>query len=180
MDILMDFLEWAWPRHLNPISWYIRPLFFLPMAYFAWKRRPWLLTATIAAMLSSFFWFPEPEVVNDDMQQVLDMERDLFADPTWVTWASLAMIPASIGGLLAAFWKRSLGWGLAVINMIIVVKFLWVVANSGLAGAAATALPYVLALALMNGAVVAIARWKGLSLSLRGSKPRDHKETQEA
>jgi len=30
MDGLNDFLNWAWARHANPLSWYIRPPFILP------------------------------------------------------------------------------------------------------------------------------------------------------
>ena len=33
-----DFVAWAWERHHNVLSWYIRPLFFLPFCYFAYKR----------------------------------------------------------------------------------------------------------------------------------------------
>jgi hypothetical protein len=38
MDWLTDFLDWAWARHHNPLSWYIRPLFILPFCYFAYKK----------------------------------------------------------------------------------------------------------------------------------------------
>ena len=36
MDVLNDSLNWAWARHQNPLSWYIRPLFILPFCYFAY------------------------------------------------------------------------------------------------------------------------------------------------
>ena len=36
MDTLFDFLNWAWARHHNPISWYIRPLFVLPFCDFSY------------------------------------------------------------------------------------------------------------------------------------------------
>lgn len=39
MDALIDFLNWAWARHHNPLSWYIRPLFVLPFCYFAYAVR---------------------------------------------------------------------------------------------------------------------------------------------
>ena len=41
MDVVYDFLNWAWARHHNPLSWYIRPLFVLPFCYFAYKRSVW-------------------------------------------------------------------------------------------------------------------------------------------
>ena len=31
-----EFVAWAWGRHHNVLSWYIRPLFFLPFCFFAY------------------------------------------------------------------------------------------------------------------------------------------------
>ena len=162
--MIVEFLEWAWPRHLNPISWYIRPLFFLPIAYFCWTRRPVALTVTIVAMLSSFFWFPAPAPgeIDPKIAGVLEMEKELFADPTWVTWVTLPLIPALIAGLCAAFWQRSIGWGLVVINGGLAVKILWTVANSGADGLA-TVLPLGLGAVVMTAVIVVVAR----RLSLR-------------
>ncbi|NKY99219.1 hypothetical protein [Nocardiopsis alborubida] len=169
MDLLTDFLAWAWPRHLNPLSWYVRPLFFLPIAYFCWTRRPAPLALTMVAMLSSFFWFPAPEEIDPAMAGVLEMERELFTDPTWVTWATLPLVPALLGSLCAAFWYRSLGWGLVVVNGGLVVKIAWAVANSGADGLA-TVLPLGLAMAVVTAVVVAVARWRSLPLSLTGHR----------
>ena len=33
-----EFTAWAWERHHNILSWYIRPLFLLPFCYFAYRR----------------------------------------------------------------------------------------------------------------------------------------------
>ena len=41
MDLLGDFLNWAWARHANPLSWYIRPLFIVPFCVFAYKKSGW-------------------------------------------------------------------------------------------------------------------------------------------
>lgn len=168
MDVFGDFLAWAWPRHLNPISWYIRPLFFLPIAYFCWTRRPLRLTVTIVAMLSSFFWFPAPAQVDPKIAGVLEMEKELFADPTWITWMTLPLIPALIGGLCAAFWLRSVGWGLVVIDGGLALKIAWTIANSGADGLA-TVLPLGLGAIVMTVIIVLVARWRGLRLALRGS-----------
>src|SRR5215204_1299227 len=35
-----EFIGWAWERHHNVLSWYIRPLFFLPFYFFAHNLRP--------------------------------------------------------------------------------------------------------------------------------------------
>lgn len=168
MDFIGDFLTWAWPRHLNPVSWYIRPLFFLPIAYFCWTRRPAWLTATIVAMLSSFFWFPAPPEgeVDPKIAGVLEMEKALFADPTWITWVTLPLIPALIGGLCAAFWARSIGWGLLVIDGGLALKIGWTIANSGTDGLA-TILPLGLGAIAMSAVIVLVARKRGLHLGLR-------------
>lgn len=168
MDFISDFLTWAWPRHLNPISWYIRPLFFLPIAYFCWTRRGWWLAGTITAMLSSFFWFPAPAErdTNPTIKAVLDMEEQLFANPTWVTWVTLPLIPALLISLGAAFWKHSLGWGLVVINGGLAVKILWTTANSGADGFAATIAPLGAGMVVVTAIVVAFAKWRKLPLGL--------------
>ena len=60
MDVLDDFLNWAWARHLNPLSWYIRPLFILPFCYFAYRKSVGGMALTVVAVTSSMFWFPVP------------------------------------------------------------------------------------------------------------------------
>lgn len=58
MDVLNDFLDWAWARHQNPLSWYVRPLFILPFCYFAYKKSVRGIMLTLVAVTSSMFWFP--------------------------------------------------------------------------------------------------------------------------
>ena len=33
-----EFVAWAWARHHNILSWYVRPLFILPFCFFAYRR----------------------------------------------------------------------------------------------------------------------------------------------
>jgi hypothetical protein len=58
---LDEFGAWAWERHHNVLSWYIRPLFFLPFCYFAYKRSLFGMVLTLVALATSMFWFPAPE-----------------------------------------------------------------------------------------------------------------------
>jgi hypothetical protein len=52
VDTLIDFRNWAWARHHNPLSWYIRPL------VWAFRRRSWLGGATVigAGTLLEIAW----------------------------------------------------------------------------------------------------------------------------
>ena len=57
---LTELVSWAWDRHHNILSWYVRPLFLLPFCFFAW-RRSWVGTiGTVVALLTSMAWFPAP------------------------------------------------------------------------------------------------------------------------
>src|SRR4028119_50008 len=59
-----EFVAWAWERHHNVLSWYIRPLFFLPFCFFAYRRSLWGMTLSLLALATSMFWFPAPGEVR--------------------------------------------------------------------------------------------------------------------
>jgi len=82
VELLQDFFAWAWPRHLNPLSWCIRPLFFLPLAYCSYRRSWKGVAVTLVALLTSFFWFPAPESVDPRIQGVLEMEQKYVGNLT--------------------------------------------------------------------------------------------------
>jgi TRAP-type C4-dicarboxylate transport system permease small subunit len=79
MDTLFDLLNWAWARHHNPFSWYIRPLFILPFCYFAYKMSARGMEATVVAVTSSMFWFPAPATPDPAAATFLAVERE------WIT-----------------------------------------------------------------------------------------------
>jgi hypothetical protein len=121
-----EFAQWAWARHHNELSWYIRPLFLLPFCYFAYKRSLWGITLTVVALATSMFWFPAPERVDPRAAEFLAVERE-YLTSDWTLWKGLLalVVPVSFGALAVAFWKRSLVWGLAVINAMVLVKIVW-------------------------------------------------------
>jgi hypothetical protein len=126
MDFLQDFLNWAWARHHNPLSWYIRPLFVLPFCYFAYKRNLWGVILTILAVLSSMFWFPAPAVEDTWAAEFLAMER-AYVTGAW-TLPKIAMtmlVPAWFYVLAWAFWRRSWLAGFLVINLGALLKVTW-------------------------------------------------------
>ncbi|HYP46224.1 MAG TPA: hypothetical protein VEQ66_13610 [Propionibacteriaceae bacterium] len=73
-------LAWAWERHANVLSWYIRPLFLLPLAYFSYKR--WIsgIVVTLIALATGIAWFPAPEQVQPRIAEFLAFER------AWLTF----------------------------------------------------------------------------------------------
>ncbi len=121
-----EFIAWAWERHHNVLSWYIRPLFLLPFCFFAYRRSLSGMTLTLLALATSIFWFPAPAEVSPAVSEMLAAEREyLTAD--WTLWKVLIalLVPASFAALGLAFWRRSLVWGLAVINAAILSKIGW-------------------------------------------------------
>ncbi len=126
MDALQDFLSWAWARHHNPLSWYIRPLFVLPYCYFAYKKSGWGVALTIVAVLSSMFWFPAPEETDPRAAEFLAMEQR-YISGTWTVGKALmtALVPVWFVALAVAFWRRSWLVGLLVINTGVLLKVIW-------------------------------------------------------
>jgi hypothetical protein len=126
MDTLTDFLDWAWARHHNPLSWYVRPLFILPFCYFAYKRNVWGVALTIAAVASSMFWFPAPDSVDPRAAAFLRVERDYLAAPwTFGKIVMTALIPAWFIALAWAFRRRSWLLGAAIICAGALLKVAW-------------------------------------------------------
>ena len=126
MDLLEEFLSWAWARHHNALSWYIRPLFLLPFCYFAYRRSIKGIVLTLLALATSMFWFPEPEHPDPKVLEFLAAEKEyLTGDWTLANALMSLLVPASLAVLALAFWKRSLFYGLAVINAMMLTKVAW-------------------------------------------------------
>ena len=53
-----EFVAWAWARHHNILSWYVRPLFILPFCFFAYMRiyTRSIWPATIAHAVHNAAW----------------------------------------------------------------------------------------------------------------------------
>ena len=154
-----EFAAWAWARHHNVLSWYIRPLFLLPFCYFAYKRSLWGITLTVVALATSMFWFPAPERADPGTAQFLAVERE-YLTSEWSLWKVLLglIVPASFAALAVAFWKRSLLWGVAVINAMVLVKIVWSF-YFGEASGGLTLLPSaVVGLALCDAVILYVVR----------------------
>ena len=151
-----EFAAWAWERH-NVLSWYIRPLFLLPFCYFAYKRSLWGITLTVVALATSMFWFPGAG--RSGAAEFLAVERE-YLTSDWSLWKVLLglIVPASFAALGVAFWKRSLVWGLGVINAMVLVKVVWSF-YFGEASGGLTLLPSaVVGLAVCDAVIVYVVR----------------------
>jgi hypothetical protein len=126
MGTLDEFGAWAWERHHNVLSWYIRPLFLLPFCYFAYRRSLFGITITLVALATSMFWFPAPEQSSSGALEFLAMEREYLTGEWTVAKILLALIvPLSFAVLALAFWKRSIVYGLVLINAMVLIKVVW-------------------------------------------------------
>ena len=76
------FFNWAFARHHNLLSWYIRPLFIIPMVIFAFKKSLTGIFASIFALFTSMFWFPVPATNSPQVLEFLAFEMD-YLKGTW-------------------------------------------------------------------------------------------------
>lgn len=129
------FFDWAFERHQNQLSWYIRPLFIIPFCYFAYKRSWAGIMVTMFMVFTSMFWFPKPAVVSNQVAEFLEMEKEYLTGGWGLSKVLIALlIPASLSALAAAFWKRSLLVGMAVMVFIALAKISWSVVWGGESG----------------------------------------------
>lgn len=129
------FFNWAYDRHQNQLSWYIRPIFLVPFSHFAYNRSWAGITGTIFLLLTSMFWFPKPLIVTDQVRQFLEFEKQwLNSKIDLEKIILLLMVPISFTALGLAFWKRSLWIGLGVIALMATGKIVWSILYADQAG----------------------------------------------
>ena len=160
-DWLADLASWAWARHHNVLSWYVRPLFLLPFCWFAYRRSWPGMAVTLLALATSMAWFPAPAHPDPAVVRFLAAERAYLLGP-W-TPAKVAMsllVPLAFSGIAAALWRRSIGWTLVVVNGALLFKVGWSygVDDRG-PGADMLLRTALLGLVIVNVALVAAARW---------------------
>jgi hypothetical protein len=157
---LGEFGAWAWERHHNILSWYVRPLFLIPFCFFAYRRNLFGITLTLVALATSMFWFPAPEGdPGPAVREILALEREyLFGGWTPAKVFFALLVPLSFAGLALAFWKRSLMWGLAVINAMVLTKILWTFIFTPGQGAVLHLAPALLGLAICNVVILYFVR----------------------
>ncbi|CAG4995145.1 hypothetical protein DYBT9275_01561 [Dyadobacter sp. CECT 9275] len=127
-----DFLHWAFTRHQNQWSWYIRPFFLIPFCFSAYRHSFAGMLASVFLLFTSMFWFPEPDNIDPDVRMFLQFEINWLKSP-WGAGKifSLFLIPLSFTMLAVAFWKRSFPFGLAVLAFMALGKIAWSVWEGG-------------------------------------------------
>lgn len=149
-----QFWEWAWLRHHNVLSWYIRPLFLIPYVWFGYRRSPWGLCLTVVALATSMFWFPAPPRVDPRVEQFLAAELAYVVAPWTIAKVLLTLtVPVFFATLAFAFWRRSWRWGVAVLTVGAGGKVMWSVMEAGSSGWA-VAVPALVGLAACTAAVL--------------------------
>lgn len=131
--MFQEIIDWAFNRHLNPLSWYIRPIFLLIICFFAYKRSWKGILITFIVMTSSMVWFPAPDEINPQMQQVLEFEKKVLSTPVSAS-ITLATMFSFLSLVILAFWKHSLKWGLIIVNITVVGKLIFSLIFTGEAG----------------------------------------------
>jgi hypothetical protein len=159
MEWFIEFIEWVWARHHNLASWYVRPLFLLPYCYFAYKRNMWGIAATLLVLPTSLFWFPAPDPPSETARRYLAWEREFVTEGSWTTKVILiVLVLIVLTGLAAAFWRRSVLFGLLILNAGTAAKVVWSVGFAGDTGWASL-LPSVMSLVVVNTVVLLVMRW---------------------
>lgn len=120
------FFKWAFDRHHNVLSWYIRPLFIVPIVYFAFKKSWTGIMVSIFCLFTSMFWFPAPDVVSDKVVGFLAFEQ-AYLKGSWdmsKIFVQLA-VPAFFAALIYTAWHRSIKALIGVIIAAAALKVLW-------------------------------------------------------
>lgn len=130
-----DLFNWAFARHQNQLSWYIRPLFLIPFCLFAYRRSLAGIFGTMFLLVTSMIWFPVPAEVSSKVSDFLSMEKE-YLTGNWGTSKILItiLVPVSLSVLAMSLWKRSLWMGISTLIFIAVAKMLWSVVFGGESG----------------------------------------------
>lgn len=129
------FFNWAFARHHNILSWYIRPILIIPIVLFAFKKTLTGIFASVFALFTSMFWFPAPAASSPQVLSFLAYEME-YLKGVW-TAPKIIMslsVPIFFIALIIAAWKRNWKWLLGVVIAAALLKILWSVAFSGEAG----------------------------------------------
>ncbi|WP_070963293.1 hypothetical protein [Vibrio sonorensis] len=152
-------LDWAFERHQNLLSWYIRPVLLLPICFFAYKRSLTGICLSFLALLTSMVWFPVPDSVDPNVAQFLAMEIEYLTSPWNLIKIILSLsIPVFMGLLCIAFWYRSIRFGVLLMLAMAGLKVIWSINQGGHSGLS-TIVPAFVGFALCVIGLLAYSRY---------------------
>ena len=167
-----DMGAWVWGRHQNLFSWYSRPLFIIPAAYYAYRHKPWHIIGFMSLLGTSLFWFPAPAQVPAAVTDYLEWEKQLF----FVNENRLPLVAMSVAvvvflfGFFYSLWKRNVLYGLILINLGTLIKMVISLRFAQEAGTAAIA-PSLSSLLAINFIYWLFWRRAIVSSGRKGDKP---------
>ncbi|MDD4678780.1 MAG: hypothetical protein PHN25_06245 [Tissierellia bacterium] len=130
------FFNWAFARHHNVLSWYIRPLFIIPIIFFAFKKSLTGVFVSIFALFTSMFWFPAPETSSPQVIEFLAYEMEYLKGIWTASKITMSLsVPIFFIALIIAAWKRNWKLLIGVVISAAVLKIMWSIVFSGEAGA---------------------------------------------
>lgn len=126
MNSLELIADWAWARHHNEWSWYIRPLIIIGFCMAAWFRKP-----VIIFMLAIFFpisavIFPAPQNPKSYVVEFLQAERNMLEALSPLEMVGFGVLVVVFLFLLAtALWQRSFWLGVLIANLGGAIKLIF-------------------------------------------------------
>lgn len=131
------FFNWTFQRHHNILSWYARPLFILPIVFFAYKKSWTGVMASIFCLFTSMFWFPVPTQTSESVEGFLAYEMN-YLKGSWdiqKIFASFS-VPLFFILLIISAWSKSWKLLIGVVIAAAILKMLWSVMSGGPSGMA--------------------------------------------
>lgn len=129
------FFNWAFERHQNQASWFIRPIFLIPFCFFSYKKSCSGIMGTLLCLMTSMFWFPVPDAENKQINEFLQYEKQ-WLQSEWDLQKTffILLVPAFLLFLGTAFWRRNIKLGLSAVVLIAFGKVGWSILFGGEAG----------------------------------------------
>lgn len=143
--------DWVWERHQNLFSWYSRPLFILPAAYYAYRRKLGYIIGFMLLMATSLFWFAAPAQTPEAVSTYLTWETQMFFtnENRAPMFALIVAVLLFLVVFFYAFWQRNPWYGVVIINLGTLAKIVVSLTFGGAAGTAAI-VPSVTSLCVIN------------------------------
>lgn len=130
-----QFFNWAFARHHNILSWYVRPIFIIPIVLFAYKKSWAGVFASIFALFTSMFWFPVPATSSSDVLSFLAYEMEYLKGSWDIAKILMTLtVPVFFVMIILAAWQRNWKWLIGIVIGAAVLKIIWSIVFSGDAG----------------------------------------------